>query len=281
MLNTRSKIALAAAFSRIVRTARAALGRESKNIQVIRDGISWNLDLNEGIDFAIFLGIYERATTRAIRRWVRPDSVVLDIGANIGAHTLQLARRVGSRGKVIAFEPTFFAHAKLIKSLALNPSLVDIVKAEQLMLVASDSSKIEMAIYSSWPLGIEDHLHPKHLGALQPTNGAGAISLDTYLKRAGILRVDFIKLDVDGFECEVLDGARQCLKNSHPTILMEIAPYCLREHGVSLGQLVSILSDSGYRFMRLDGKEFPLDVPTLESRMVDGSSMNVIARVVK
>ena len=47
----------------------------------------------------------------AIRRLVRPGSVVLDIGANIGALTLELARQVGSGGKVFAFEPTSLAHS--------------------------------------------------------------------------------------------------------------------------------------------------------------------------
>ena len=264
--------------SRIVRTARAAMGAGSDNVIVTRDGIAWNLDLNEGIDFAIFIRVYERSTTKAIRRWVRPNSFVLDIGANIGAHTLQLARRVGSSGRVFAFEPTLFAHAKLLKSLALNPGLATVVKPEQLMLMASDKKTTESEIYSSWPLENEDKLHVKHLGRLRSTEGALAISLDTYLKQAGVPRVDFIKLDVDGFECEVLEGARHCLNQFRPTILMEIAPYCLRERGVSLAQLIDVLSGSGYSFARLDGKAITIDVLTFEDKIADGSSINVIAR---
>jgi FkbM family methyltransferase len=208
---------------------------------------------------------------------VGPGSVVLDVGANIGAHTLEFASRVGSSGKVFAFEPTFFAHRKLLQNLALNPSLAAIVKAEQLMLAASDNRTTELEIYSSWPLIRQDNLHAKHLGRLQPTEGARAISLDTYLRQAGVPRVDFVKLDVDGFECEVLEGARHCLDVFRPTILMELAPYLLLERGASLAQLVAILTRSGYRFARLDGEVFPLDVQTLENKIADGSSINVIA----
>ena len=278
MLTTRRKISIAAALSRLIRTARAVVSTGSDKVLVKRDGILWNLDLKEGIDFAIFLRLYERSMTKAIRRWVHPGSVILDIGANIGAHTLELARRVGSDGRVIAFEPTFFAHSKLLQSLALNPDLAAIVKPEQLMLVASDNRATELQIYSSWPLVHEDSLHAKHLGRLQSTGGARAISLDTYLSQAGVPRVDFIKLDVDGFECEVLEGARHCLNQFHPTILMEIAPYCLRERGVSLAQLIDVLSGSGYRFARLDGKAFTIDAQTFEDKIADGSSINVIAR---
>ena len=85
MLTTRRKISIAAALSRLVRTARAVVSTGSDKVLVKRDGILWNLDLKEGIDFAIFLRLYERSMTKAIRRWVHPGSVILDIGANIGA----------------------------------------------------------------------------------------------------------------------------------------------------------------------------------------------------
>ena len=279
MLTTKSKIKIAAALSHIVRTARTAFGSPSDNVLVNRNGIAWCLDLKEGIDFGIFLGLYERSTTRAIRQWVRPGNIVLDVGANIGTHTLELARQVGAMGKVFAFEPTIFAHSKLLQNLALNPSLAAIVKPEQLMLAVSDSRTAELQIYSSWPLVRGHSLHANHLGRLQPTKGARAISLDTYLRQARVPRVDFIKLDVDGFECEVLEGARHCLDVFRPTILMELAPYVLRERGASLPQLVDILGRSGYRFARLDGEGLSIDTAALEKKISDGSSTNVIARV--
>ncbi len=279
MLSTRNKIAVAAALSGMVRAARAVGGAASDDVRVMRDGIAWQLDLKEGIDFAIFLGLYERSTKMAIRRLVRPGSVVLDIGANIGALTLELARQVGCGGKVFAFEPTSFAHSKLLRNLALNPSLAAIVEAEQLMLATSDDRRTELQIYSSWPLVPTDKLHANHLGRLQTTEGARAISLDTYLVQAKVSRVDFIKLDVDGYECEVLGGARHCLDRFRPPIVMELAPYVLRERGASLAQLTGILGRSGYRFTRLNGEKVSQDVATLESKIAAGSSINVIARV--
>jgi FkbM family methyltransferase len=279
MLSTRNKIALAAAMSRIVRAARAGVGAASDNVRVMRDGIAWQLDLKEGIDFAIFLGLYERSTKMAIRRWVHPGSVVLDIGANIGAITLALARQVGSGGKVFAFEPTSFAYSKLLRNLALNPSLAATVQAEQLMLATSDDRRTESQIYSSWPLVHADRLHANHLGRLQTTEGARAISLDTYLGKAEVSRVDFIKLDVDGYECEVLEGAGHCLETFRPPIVMELAPYVLRERGASLEQLATLLGRSGYRFTTLDGEAVPPDIAKLESKIPVGSSINVIARV--
>lgn len=151
MLTTRSRIKIATALSTIVRAARRAVGSTNDQVLLRRDGIAWCLDLKEGIDFGLFLGVYERSTTMAIRRLVRSGDTVLDVGANIGAHTLELARQVGSTGKVFAFEPTFFAHSKLVQNIALNPRLTGIIKVEQLILAASDYSTSEPLIYSSWP----------------------------------------------------------------------------------------------------------------------------------
>jgi FkbM family methyltransferase len=278
MLTTKSKIKIAAALSRIVRKARATIGAASDNVLVKRHRITWCLDLKEGIDFAIFLGLYERSSVRAIKRLVRPGYIALDVGANVGALTLELARWVGPTGKVFAFEPTLFAYSKLVQNLALNPALAAVVKPEQLMLVASDNVKAELQIHSSWPLELEQSLHAKHLGRLQPTEGAHAMSLDTYLKQAGIDRVDFIKLDVDGFECEVLEGAQQCLGKFRPMIIMELAPYCLRDRGCSLRRLVDMLSRFGYRFASLNGAELPINADELETKIPDGAGINVIAR---
>jgi FkbM family methyltransferase len=279
MLTTKSKIKIASVLSRIVRTTRTALGSSSDYVVANRHGIAWRLDLKEGIDFAIFLGLYERSTFRALRRWVQRGSMVVDAGANVGAHTLELARQVGPTGKVFAFEPTFFAHSKLLQNLALNPGLADIVVPEQVMLAASDNRATESQIYSSWPLALGHDLHEKHLGRFQTTEGARAISLDTYLRQVGVSRLDFIKLDVDGFECEVLEGAQNCLEKFQPTIIMELAPYCLRDHGGSLERLVDMLFRWGYRFTKLNGEELPNDAEKLDSKIADGATINVIARI--
>jgi hypothetical protein len=78
-----------------VHAGRALLGRTDQEI-VVRD----NINFSEGIDFGIYLGnFYERQTRAALTKLVSSASLVLDIGANIGAHTLHLAQLVGALGK--------------------------------------------------------------------------------------------------------------------------------------------------------------------------------------
>src|SRR6266436_206522 len=114
MLSTHTKVKIARALSRAVRAARSLAGRDSNEVEVFRDGLKWRLDLEQGIDLAIYLlGAFERSTVNAYRKIVQPGDTVLDIGANVGAHTLHLARLVGNNGTVIAYEPTAYAVRKL------------------------------------------------------------------------------------------------------------------------------------------------------------------------
>src|SRR6202158_5363177 len=135
-MKTTHKIAAARAIYHVIHVGRTLLGRTDQKI-AIRDGVTYDLDLSQGIDFAIYLGnIYERQTKAALRRLVSPGSLVLDIGANIGAHTLHLAQLVGPNGRVTAFEPTDYAFRKLGRNLELNPELKSRVTACHCFLAA-------------------------------------------------------------------------------------------------------------------------------------------------
>jgi FkbM family methyltransferase len=248
-----------------------------RNDQVIatRGGLRWQLDLTEGIDLAIYLGAFERSTVNTYTRLIRPGDIVLDIGANIGAHTLQLAKCVGPSGHVYAFEPTW-AFKKLNTNIALNPEIAPRITAVQAMVSSSDGSELAPAIYSSWPLVETTGLHELHLGRLQSTAGARVVTMDTYLTEAGIERIDLVKLDVDGFECDVLEGWTM-LRRWRPRILMELAPYVLAEHGRTLEQLIALLRNADYRLFMEDGAALPMVATELERMISPGAGINILA----
>ncbi len=91
----------------------------------------------------------ERQTVRACQRLVKAGDVVLDSGANIGAHILHLARLVGPQGRAVAFEPSDFAFRKLTTILTLNPDLATRILAEPIMLVGAPGTQIADRLYSS------------------------------------------------------------------------------------------------------------------------------------
>jgi FkbM family methyltransferase len=279
-MKTTHKIAGARAIYRVVHAGRAVLGRTDREIAV-RGGITYQLDLSQGIDFAIYLAnIYERQTKIALRRLVAPSSLVLDIGANIGAHTLHLAQLVGAKGRVIAFEATDFAYRKLCRNLELNSDLTARVSPCHCFLTTHDGDQVPPAVYSSWPLMREAGLHAKHLGREMQTEAAQSRSLDSVLAELADRKVQLVKLDVDGFECEVLGGASTLLREVRPIFVMELSPYVLEERGASLEQLLSYFIPNGYVFYdERTFKPLPSKPRELQGMIADGSGINAIACV--
>ena len=257
--------------------ARSSFGLKER-AEVQRDGIKWDLDLREGIDFSIYLlRAFERSTRNTLRTLARPGATVLDIGANIGAHTLGLARSVGPTGCVHAFEPTDFAVAKLRRNLALNPELDRRVHVHQTMLAAYSGAPIQEWIYSSWPLSGGADVHPKHRGRLASTHRARTDTLDAFAERECLSRVDLIKIDVDGHEYPVLLGAANLLYRFQPVIAMEISPYHHLDEGNSFPDLISLLRENGYSLAAKGRRQFPLDADRLMEMIPAGSSINAVA----
>ena len=279
MLTTRQKIALARAVQTPVLVARnlASLGPATT---VQRRGVAWTLDLREGIDFSIWLlGAFELATMRAYQRIVRRGDIVLDIGANIGAHTLHLAQAVGAAGKVWAIEPTDYAMAKLKANIALNPGLAARIVCCQLMLVDRTEGYEVPPLHSSWPLTGEADLHARHRGRLMSTKNASAVTLNSFVRESGIERIDFIKLDIDGHECSMLRGARTALAALRPAILLELSPHQLDETGGSIEELVDLLAATGYGLQDLASHApLPMSGAAIRGLIPYGASRNAIAR---
>ncbi|HJR76502.1 MAG TPA: FkbM family methyltransferase [Nitrospiraceae bacterium] len=253
----------------------------SSMVQAKRNGMRWHLDLQEGIDFSIYvLGAFEPKTVRLYEQFVKPGDVVLDIGANVGAHTLPLARLVGDKGRVIAFEPTDYAMQKLLANIALNPSLIQRIEAHQVMLVSSSGDAVETGLYSSWPLVARGNVHKKHQGRLMATTGAASSTLDQWVKTYHVDKVNFVKLDVDGHEYSVLAGGRQTLGQYKPIILMELEPCLYDDEPANFDGLLQIVDDLGYSLRDVNtGKSLPNDPHILRQLIPDGASRNVLAAV--
>ncbi|NJL55600.1 FkbM family methyltransferase [bacterium] len=276
-MKTVHKIFLARLAYRLVSIVRGLLRRSPVTV-VKRHGISWQLDLREGIDFAIYLqGHFEPQTAKALSKFVEPGQTVVDIGANIGAHTLPLAKLVGASGRVIAFEPTQYAYQKLLTNVRLNPELSEQVIAEQIMLGTENIEHYQAEIYSSWTIAGRAKRHPKHLGELKPTEGCAMRTLDSYLTEKGSSEINLIKLDVDGHECRVLLGAIDVLKYHRPIICFELSPYVLLEHNSSVDELMSIFHRSRYLLLSERGKLLPQTGNKLSELVGDGEGINAFA----
>jgi FkbM family methyltransferase len=279
MLTVKQKMLVARIMNRAVRLMRgvAGLGMQTR---CSRKGVKWDLDLDEGIDLSIYLlGAYEPAVLSAYSSAIRKGGVVFDIGANIGAHTLHFARLVGPAGRVFAFEPTDYAAAKIRINLSINPELAKRVNFQQRFLVSDNSQALPTSVTSRWPVAkAYEGIDPLHLGKPETITHALPITADDFCEAEGLQQLDFVKIDVDGYEYQVLRGFRRSLERFRPPILIEIAPFVYKESDpLGFDTFVHFIADLNYNFTDArTGRSTSRDPGELRRQITPGGSMNCI-----
>ena len=148
---------------------------------VKRGQIYWSLDISEGIDLSIYIfGNFEKNLIKIIKNLSEKKKFdIVDIGANIGTHTLQFAKEFETIN-IFAVEPTEFAYNKLKQNINLNNSLKNKIKYHQYFI---GTQSLPKKIYSSWNLASSNKKHDLHKGTLMKTTGCESISLDQYLTK--------------------------------------------------------------------------------------------------
>ena len=276
-LSTATKVRLAGVLYGVVAPLRWCLRQPPDRAICRRGGINWTLDLREGIQLSIYcFGVFERTTARALRRLLPPGGVALDVGANIGAHTLPMARQVGPQGRVIAVEPTS-ACARLRDNLARNPDLMSRVTLCPIAILAP-GERLAPAYYAAWPVRGAEPRHAVHRGVALNAEGSVGVTLDTLVQEQGLTRLDLIKIDIDGGELAALRGARATLERWRPALVLELSAYALIEHGGSLEALLALLAEARYRL--LDEATFaplPGDAAAISRLIPARGSINVVA----
>jgi FkbM family methyltransferase len=197
-------------------------------------------------------GNYEVAEMRYVEGAVRPGMTAFDVGANIGMYALPLARLVGPAGHVHAFEPEDKNHERLSTNLALNRfANVTLNKSA----VFSETKTLKLNLFpdeiSAWhSLGMPEMPDPFNRGkTLKPTRvqEVAGVSLDDYCAKQGIRQVDFLKVDVEGAELEVLQGCRRLFaEGALKRILFEVSLPQIQGMGHQKTEIFTLLESAGY-----------------------------------
>jgi|GEM_PF-727921 len=173
----------------------------------------------------------------------RPNDVVIDVGANIGYFTIYASRKVGKDGLVIALEPMDEAYDCLMKNLRLNR--ISNVKAFKLALWSSETTLKLYRTKGYFTSAIskvdvfKNLIHQKKLNLIKKYE-IKTVKLDDLIKNINLSKVDWIKIDVDGSEYEVILGSMNTLKRFKPKLIIEI-------HDQKVGnKILKILKDLGY-----------------------------------
>jgi FkbM family methyltransferase len=173
-------------------------------------------------------GRYHEDTFEIFRKVVTPDAICLDIGANVGLSTLALAS-LATRGRVFALE----ADARTCRFLGGNigNNGLSNVTVEHCFIGLDGGQKT--FLFCAHDPARSPSMQPELLGKI---NGAAerwdpvevqCLSVDEFVSSHGLERLDFIKLDCEGADIEILSGARQTLQRFRPTVVLEFNSFCL------------------------------------------------------
>lgn len=229
------------------------------------DGIVIKANLQSHIEAQIFWQGYQEADRGEIflmKKLLRPESIFMDVGANIGAFSL-IAAAVARKGQVHAFEP----------SKRLYDHLSDNIKINNFANVTINNIGIFNEI-------TEKTLHhPKGSGIVNAgaaslfadnvktadsveSERISLITLDSYVRSKNLTRVDLIKIDIEGAEMAALQGARETLNQFRPHVLMELNEDCLKSANSSIREIIDFwkacdygiyLIDHSGNFSKIDG----------------------------
>ena len=251
---TRGKIAFAKILYKLIVPF---FGKKPRRIK--RGGINYEVDLSEGIDLPLFLfGGFQNHVTKNKLLPIPADALILDVGGNFGVMSLQFAK-TAFKGRVIAFEPTHYAISKFTKNLRLNPELAKRIEIINSFVSASTNQNADIKAFSSWKVSGEkekSEIHPVHLGTSKPTEGVGSVTLNDFCKQASLARIDLIKIDTDGHEYEVLQGAKECIMRFRPKIIFEVGQYVMKEKKIDFNFYVNYFSGLNYKLFDAEtGKE--------------------------
>ncbi len=213
-------------------------------------------DIYVGRSFDLY-GEFSEGEVSAFRQLIRPGSVVVDVGANIGAHTLPFARIVGGGGAVVAIEPQRLAFQTLCANMALN-SIVNVTCLHAAL--GPQPARMKVPVLNPW----------KDLNfgglALDVAESGETVEVRT-LDSIGFSRCDFIKIDAEGMERGILEGAVRTISRFRPLLYVE------NDRRDRSDALVRLIAASGYKL-------FWHEPPLYNPRNFAGNADNVFGNIV-
>lgn len=204
---------------------------------VIRDGLRYKLYLNNYDDYMLYFNV-DFEDHNAIYREIKDGMTVFDVGTNMAEILMNMSKR-NPNGINYGFEPIPFTFEKAHNNISAN-NITNIVLSNIAL-----SDKEEMLSVLSMPVN--------HSGGVRLTKESKnhtvqvrAMSLDSFVIEKNIKNLDFIKIDVEGFEYHVLNGSTATLMRYKPTIFLEVNDKYLQQQGFSAQLIFDFLKKLGY-----------------------------------
>ena len=191
-------------------------------------------------------GYYEADTIDLFLRVLQPGMVVLDAGAHVGQYSLISSTVVGGSGHVYSFEPEPRNYARLARNIKINRR-ENITAVNCALSDAPSRLRFHLAIASN----SGGHSLAQTLCSSDDTIMVEATTIDTYVARQNIKRIDFLKADVEGAELPLLRGAQASIKRFRPVLVVEGSVHS-KGFGYDTPELAQFIESNGYQVFLVD-----------------------------
>jgi FkbM family methyltransferase len=193
--------------------------------------------------YKLYKACSDRSERAILKEIIKPGMTVLDIGANIGIYTSFMAKIVGEKGRVYAFEPS--PHNFNLLKKYNNQGNVTLVQT------AIGDTTGRIALYISDKLNVDHRTY--ETGEKRKKIDVPSYRLDDYLQGR---KIDFVKMDIQGFEYKALLGMENTLQNNQDIqILMEFWPYGLIKAGSKPEEVLAFLHRLGFQTELIEGNQ--------------------------
>lgn len=208
------------------------------------DGLTFALYLDREIHHQLFHGYFEQHIEKFIKMVVKENDYCLDVGANIGYYSCLMGNLIGEKGKVFAFEPVHYNLKILNTNIMLN-RLKNVSVCSNAL--GESTGEMEMKIYpeNSFLTGHNSLIDNEVIKENQfyETKSINVVSIDEYLEKNKIERIDVVKIDIEGYEYNFFLGAKKLMTDFNPIIIFEHNPNRIKDIGISEDEFIILFKN--------------------------------------
>ncbi|MGA2661554.1 MAG: FkbM family methyltransferase [Verrucomicrobiota bacterium] len=187
-------------------------------------------------------GVYEPGMRQVFEEMLRPGGTCIDLGANEGYFTVTAARIVGPTGRVVAVEPQSRLRQIILRNLELNG--LQGIAVEKVGISDRDGTA-KLFLFPNVNTGASGFLRQTKYPV--PSERVPVITLEALLKKYRVESCDLLKIDVEGFEYEVVLGSKDVfLRHVPKAIALELHPHALSMRGLRQSAITDFLEQAGY-----------------------------------
>ncbi len=216
--------------------------------KVKRDNTYFSLDISDYMQWHIWANLEDLSWKKGIKQ---KEGHVLDVGANVGAFSLKTLKNTNHNLTIHAFEPNPFVYNQLEQNFSLNTLPPEHYKLNNIGL--SNQQGFLDFYWNKENTG--GGSFAKNNNSTQSQKIA-VTTIDEYVAKNQLENIAFIKIDVEGYEPEVLEGAKETLTQHRPTLFIEVSPEWWRNNNYDVLSVLTVFKELNYQFFPIiDEKE--------------------------